>query len=343
MDRRVARKEAKEVSSIKIANESHWHELRKKHVGASESAALFGLLPWITPWQLHMQKSGKLDAPDLDSVKHISAGKHFEPAVAGWASQKFGITLNKVRRYLIDDECNGMGASLDFEQTGTGERIPTELKWVVRTDDAWEYEGDTIVQAPEYYLIQIQHQLACAGANRGQLIAFINGDVRRAVYERRPGVIKALRERIAEFWADIEAGREPAIDFKADAEAVMRYASKVGHHTVEWTPEIATLAQAAFDKAAERKAAEDACDAAKAELTMKMIEAATLAGMNDPEAQVKVEADGFRLTNTFVGAYAGREVTQDMVGTHIGARGAFRKLTVSRPKPKKSKKESAET
>lgn len=331
------------MSSIKIANEAHWHELRKQNVGASESPALFGLLPWVTPWSLYMQKSGKLDAPDLDNVKHISAGKHFEPAVAGWASQKFGITLNKVHRYLIDDECHGMGASLDFEQTGTGERIPTELKWVVRADDRWEYEGDVITVAPDYYLVQIQHQLACAGAERGQLIAFLNGDVRRAVYERRPGVIKALRERITEFWADIAAGKEPAIDFKADAEAVMRYASKIGHHEIAWTPEIAALAERAFATALVRKEADEQCDAAKAELTMKMVEAATLAGMNDPSAQVITEAEGFRITSSLVDAYVGREITQEMIGTRIGARGAFRKVTVSRPKPKKSKKEKPES
>ena len=329
------------MSSIKIANDAHWHELRKQNMGASESPALFGLLPWTTRWQLWMQKAGKLDAPDLDDVKHIKQGKFFEAPVAGWASEKFGITLNKVRRYLIDDDCPRMGASLDYEQVGTGERIPTELKWVIRADDRWEWDGDIITQAPEYYLVQIQHQLACSGADRGQLIAFINGDVRRAVYERRPGVIKALREQVTQFWADVEAGNEPPIDFKADAEAVMRYASKVGHYKIDWTPEISALAKEAFDKAAERKAADEACDAAKAALDHAMITAATAAGMNDPTAQVIVEGDGFRITSSHVDAYPGKEITKEMVGDRIYARDQYRRVTVSRPKPKKGAKESA--
>jgi putative phage-type endonuclease len=326
------------MSSIKIANDAHWHELRKQCVGASESPALFGLLPWKTLWQLHMEKTGKLDAPDLDDVKHIKQGKHFEPAIAAWACQKFDITLNKVHRYLIDDECQRMGASLDYEWVGTGERIPTELKWVVRADDRWEYDGDVITQAPDYYLVQIQHQLACSGAARGQLIAFINGDVRRAMYERRDGVITALRERVTEFWADVDAGKEPAIDFKADAEAVMRYASKMGHHKVDWTPEIAALAKTAFERNEERKAAEEAVDAAKAALDDAMMKAAKVAGMNDPEAQVIVEADGYRITSSHVAAYPGRLVTPEMVGTRIGERRERRQVTVSMPKPKKGKK-----
>jgi hypothetical protein len=158
------------------------------------------------------------------------------------------------------------------------------------------------------------------------------------VYERRPGVITALRERVTEFWADVDAGKEPAIDFKADAEAVMRYASKMGHHKVDWTPEIAALAKTAFERNEERKAAEEAVDAAKAALDDAMMKAAKVAGMNDPEAQVVVEADGYRITSSHVAAYPGRLVTPEMVGTRIGERRERRQVTVSMPKPKKGKK-----
>lgn len=322
------------MSHIKIANESHWHELRKKHVGASESAALFGMLPWKTQWNLWMEKSGKLEAPSLEAVKHVSAGKHFEPAIAAWAISKFGIQLQKVHRYIMADDCPGMGASLDFQQIGTGEYIDTEIKWVVRKDDAWEYEGDEIVKAPDYYIIQAQHQLGCSGNAKAQLLAFIDGDVRRAVYDRREGMIDAIKGRIREFWQSIEADAEPLIDFKADAEAVMRYASKIGHHQIDWSPEVEALAKVAYDMAQRKKESKKAAAAAEAELTMLMIREATAKGMNDPDAQVKVEGGGYRITSTHVDAFPGKEITQEMVGEHIYGRGAYRKMTVSRPKPK---------
>lgn len=326
------------MSSIKILNDAHWHELRRKHVGASESPALFGLLPWLTAWQLHMQKSGKLSAPDLDDVKHIKQGKFFEPAIAGWAADKFGITLNKARSYLVDDECPGMGASLDYIQIGTGERIPTELKWVVRADDRWEYDGDTITEAPDYYLVQIQHQLACAGAERGQLIAFINGDVRRAVYERRDGVIAALRERIAMFWADVAADKEPEIDFRADAEAVMRYAAAMPVRSVDMTPEITALAAKAIEMAALAKSSEETAKAAKAELAHTMLAAAKAAGANDESGKVVCEGGGYRISSSLVAPYEGKLITEEMVGTRTGARKEYRLVTVSQPKEKPAKK-----
>lgn len=326
------------MPSIAIQNDAHWHSLRSQHVGASESPALFGLTPWLTEWQLFMHKSGKLPAPNLDEVKHIKQGRFFESPIAGWAAEKFGITLNKARRYLVDDATPGMGASLDYEQIGTGERIPTEIKWVVRAGDHWDYDGDAIVQAPNYYLVQIQHQIACANARRGQLIAFINGDVRRAVYERRDGVIEAIRGRVRKFWEDVQSDNEPAIDFKADADAVMRYAAVSPVRAVPWSEDMARLAKRAHWMAGFAKRAEEAGDAAKAELAHMMLEAAKRDGANDLDGKVVCEGDGFRVSNSLVPPYIGKLVTDDMVGTRIYARGEYRKVTVSQPKERAPRK-----
>jgi len=332
------------MSHINIKNDAEWHALRSRHVGASESAALFGMLPWMSQWQLWMTKSGKLDAPNLDAVKHVSAGKHFEPAVAAWAQQKWGITLRKVHRYMMADDCPGMGASLDFQQVGTGEYIDTEIKWVVRKDDAWEYEGDNIVQAPDYYVIQAQHQMGCSGSAKAQLLAFIDGDVRRAVYDRREGMIAAIKDRIREFWLSVEEGAEPMIDFKADAEAVMRYAAKMAHCQVDWTAELQAKVRRAYWLGEAHTAIGKKYDALVAEIDHQMIEEAKAKGVTDTEAKVilegKIGERFHRVTSSFVSPYAGKEVVPDMVGSFIGARGAFRKVTISAPKPKKSKKES---
>ena len=59
-----------------IKSEAHWHELRAKHVGGSEVAALFGRSPYSTPWQMWMEKAGKLDRP-FDE-RWTRAGKFFE-------------------------------------------------------------------------------------------------------------------------------------------------------------------------------------------------------------------------------------------------------------------------
>jgi putative phage-type endonuclease len=336
------------MSSIAIPNDDAWHAIRLRNVGASESAALFGMLPWKSAWQLHMEKSGKLPAPDLDDVKHIRQGKHFEPAIAGWAREKWGITLNKVHRYLIADDCPGMGASLDYEQVGTGKRIPTEIKWVVRKGDAWEYDGDEITAAPDYYMVQVQHQIGCdEHATHGQLIAFIDGDLRRALYERRPKMIESIKANIQRFWFDVQQGNEPMIDFKADAEAVMRYGSLMPFKQIDWTDEVAKLVELAHTHGKVASEAEDICKAAKAELTNLMIDrAAKEKGNNDPTAKIVVEGWSgsedkrtfYRVSNWYNEENEGKEITPEMVGERLYAKKAFRVCKVSTPKPPKPPK-----
>lgn len=325
------------MSSIKIINDAHWHELRKRHIGSTESPALFGLSPWSTKWQLFMEKTGKLPREDIGDRKHVAAGSFFEPGVMAMAAHKWGMQVRKIRRYMISDTCPGMGASGDFEEFGIGRYRPAEIKFP-QSYDGWEWDGDEIVMAPDYYVIQIQQEIECASADDGILIAFLGGDVRRAIYPRRQGMIDAIKANVTEFWADVAAGREPPIDFKADADAAMRYATSLPSKRIDWTPEIAALAKVAHEKGLEKTAAEKEAAAAKAELAHRMIADAVAAGANDPEVKVVTEGDGFRISNSFVAENIGQEITAEMIGERLWAKKAYRLITVSRPKPKAAPK-----
>lgn len=327
------------MTALPIRDDAHWRKLRSAHVGASEVASLFGLSPYLTKWQLWMYKSGRLPEPDLDDVAHIRAGRHFEPAISAYAADKFGITLRKVRRYLSDDICAGMGASLDYEQIGTGSLIPTEIKWSV-FGDGWEYEGDVITVAPEQYLIQVQHQIACAGAAQAQVIAYIGNDARRMIVPRREPIIDALRSEVADFWKSIRAKEEPEPDFVADADAIstLAYLNPLCQIDLSGDADAERLAAAHIEAKAEAKTANERADAAKAELTLKMIRMAMEAGARVDEQKVVASiGDDYRVSATNVAGQDGKVVTADMVGEKIGGRKGYRLVTVSKPKKKEKK------
>jgi putative phage-type endonuclease len=327
------------MTAITVRDDTHWRDLRRAHIGASEVSSLFGLSPYLTEWQLWMMKSGRLPEPDLDDVAHIRAGRHFEPAISAYAQEKFGITLRKVRRYLSDDICTGMGASLDYEQIGTGSLIPTEIKWSV-FGDGWEYEGDVITSAPEQYLIQVQQQIACAGARRAQVIAYISGDARRMIVDRREPIIDSLREQIAAFWASIRAGKEPDPDFVADADAIstLAFLNPLCQIDLSGDEEAARLAALHVAAKAEAKEAGDRSTAAKAELTLKLLRMAMEAGATvDEQKIIAAIGDDYRVTATNVAETAGKTVTEDMVGEVIGGRKGYRLVTISQPKKKCAK------
>lgn len=326
------------MGAIVVDSEAHWHELRRNHVGSSEVAALFGMSPHTTRWTLYQQKIGALPQVDLSEDKAVQIGKHFEPAIASFAQDRFGLTLRKVHRYLQCDDVPAMGASLDYEATGSGTLIPVEIKHSL-FGHGWDWEGDTITEAPEHYLLQVQHQLACTTAPHAILIAYVQGDVRRMVIERRNAIISALKSEVEGFWSDVQARKEPPVDFTMDADAIAALSALKPVAAADFSGDEAFVALCRRRVKAARLEArmEEIKKAAGAEITMRLMEEARLRGMTGGDVKAIAVAGPYRVTSSFVAATSGTQVTQDMVGTFIGQRTAYRRMSVSLPKPKDKK------
>ncbi len=312
------------MANIPVTDGSHWKHLRSKHIGASEVAALFGLSPWLTRWQLYMLKTGRL--PDVFENTSMTQGKHFEPAIASYAQERFGIQLRKVRRYLSSDTVPGMGASLDYEQYGDGALVPTELKWSL-FGDGWEYESDELTAIPDAYMLQVQHQIACAGVPGGQIIAFVGSDLKRMVIPRNERLVAAIEAAVAEFWADVAAGREPPVDFTVDAEAVSRLAYVTKLRTLVMTPDMIPVFERWQEQAAIAKAAEAAAAAARAEVLKAVVDAG-----EGNDTGVKVTCGEWKVSVSKIAENIGKEITPDMVGERVGARKGYLRAALTGPK-----------
>lgn len=301
------------MASLSYDTEAEWKSIRAKHVGSSEVGALFGLSPWLTKWQLFMLKTGKL--PDVFESSVMTQGRHFEPAVASYAKEKFEIELRKVRRYLSSDETPGLGASLDYEEIGSGSLIPTELKFSL-WGDGWEYEGSELTAIPDSYMMQVQTQLACMpSAPHAQLIAFTGGDLKRMIIPRSERLITAIREAVTAFWGDVREGREPPVDFTADADAVTRLAYLSKLRTLTMTPDREHLFAAWDEHKREAATHAEAADAARAEILKAVIDA----GEGNDEG-VKVVCGTWKASVSKVAENLGKEITAADIGTRVGAR-----------------------
>lgn len=303
------------MGSIAVRDEAHWHELRAQHVGGSEVAALFGMSPYgLTRWQLYMQKTGKLPHVDLSGNSQVSRGKHYEPAIAAYAQEKFGIQLRKVRRYLTLDSVNGFGASLDYEMYGGGALIPTEIKLSNFSGD-WDWEGDDVTEVPEGIMLQAQHQIAAADAPSGQIIADVGYDVRRMLVPRNERLITAIKAAVWQFWQDVAARKEPPVDFSADAEAINKLAYMSKLRALVVPPDQAPLFKRWHDAADAEAKAKDAKESARAEVLKLVVDAG-----EGNDVGVKVTCADWRVSISKIADSLGKDVTQDMVGTKIGAR-----------------------
>jgi putative phage-type endonuclease len=208
------------VSNIALSERAKW-------VGASESAALLGASPYTTKFKLWHQKAGLLPADDLDDNERVQAGQFMEPSIAAWAAHKWDLDIVKVREYRANPRVPGMGASLDY-MTRAG--VPVEIKNVDRSvfKADFEAEKDTIVAAPDHFLIQVQHQISCPAEGapptaEGLLIACVGGNkLYRMPIPRHTPLIERIEHEVADFWGSIVANEPPPPDFEQDAEAIAR-------------------------------------------------------------------------------------------------------------------------
>lgn len=307
------------MAIIGFANREAWLQLRAHYVGASEIAALFDLSPWITRWKLYMAKTGRL--PHQDEKQWMTTGRHFEPAIASYAREELEIDVQKVDHYWTDDQCPGSGASFDYT-LADDQGAPVEIKWVERYD-GWEWSGNELTVIPDYYLIQVQHQMACSGASYGVLIAFINGTVRSMRIPRSDGIIGAIRTQVTEFWNDVLAKKEPPVDFLKDASTIFDIAAHRPLRTIELDPLKRYIFERFITANETAKKAEKEADAAKAELIKLVLDA----GMGNGGQAVASCCD-YTMKLTTVDANPGKIVTPQMVGEIIGSRKAFLRTTI---------------
>lgn len=311
------------MAIISIRDEAHWHELRAKHIGGSDVAALFDLSPYATRWQLWMEKAGKIAPEDLSDNKAVQAGKFLEAGIANWAAHSWSMKIDKVVDYFTMDDCEGMGATFDYI---TQDGAPVEIKWSAR-GYGWSYEGDQITEAPENYLLQVQHQIAFTDSDHAWLIALIDHEPRRMKVPRNEAIISAIKAEVSAFWQSIRDGKEPAVDLERDVSALTKLLGTLPKSDITLEEEHAHLFAAYKEaKALEKKAVAEA-DAAKAQILIKVRE--KLETVNTSKDKAAVKCGDYKMSISKIEDNPGSAITPDMVGQVIGKRSGYTRVTIS--------------
>jgi predicted phage-related endonuclease len=296
-------------------------EFRSSHVGASECAALFDCSPYVTRFELWHRKQGTIATPAFNEVgpdgtpddERIYWGVRLEAAIIEAAKERYGYTDRDQLKEISNG--NGLGGHPDRRvicpERGPGILEVKTADWLVRKD--W---GD---EPPMHYLLQSQAYQGLDKVQWGDVLVLVGGNkLERFCYDFRPKIYAEIEKRVAEFWRSIEANEPPPADYARDLDTIADLNREGTDEVVDLTADnLAHEAAAAFLFAKEaRLEAEKREDAAKAELLDKL-GAASVARLN-----------GFTVRATNVAALPPTEITADMIGTTIGGRKAYRRLTV---------------
>lgn len=305
----------------------HWLQLRTADVTSTESAALFGMSPYITRFELwHNKRAGLQSA--FSSNERMDWGNRLEGAIALGLAQDHGWEIQPFKEYLRDPDLR-IGSSFDFLINNIpGGPAHLEIKNVdlYAFKDGW-VEDDWGLQAPEHIEMQVQHQMAVSGLKCSYIGALVGGN-RTVVIKRQRDeeVIASIKARVARFWASVDAGQEPPPSMPEDAEAVIRlhqYAQPGKILDASNDENIARLVARIRVAKAQAANAEEDGKIAKAEL---------LAAIGDAE---KVMGSDWTISAGQVADTPPMLVTPEMVGTSIGGRAGYRSLRINKRKAAK--------
>lgn len=207
-----------------------WLAERKTGIGASESAALFGLHPYISPLSLYESKIRESEPEDDEGNERMEDGKVIEPRIAARWEKATGLIATVPPQPLYrHPSMSHMTCSPDRLIGETTK--PLELKW-------WEnfHAGDEI---PDYGQVQVQHQIAVLGSDSaamGILGSFRSFDHRDI--PRHDSFIALLMEKVDDFWRRVQERRPPDADGSAaTGEALKRLYPRDKGTTIFLPPE----------------------------------------------------------------------------------------------------------
>lgn len=200
----------KRIINVNSITEKEWVEERKKGIGGSDVATIFGLNKWKSPIGLYLEKIEETQPEDLTDNEAVYWGKQHEPMIAKEFAIQTGLKVRKCNFVLAHDEYNFIRANIDREivcpERGRGVlEIKTTSEW-----NKGEWSEDTI---PNPYMLQIQHYLLVTGYSYGYVAVLIGGNkYKHWLVERDEELIAIILNKEIEFWNRIKTNNPPPID-----------------------------------------------------------------------------------------------------------------------------------
>jgi putative phage-type endonuclease len=185
-----------------------WSEWRSKGLGGSDAAAVLGICPYKTAYDLWEIKTGRKKEEVADNIA-IQRGNNFEPIVRARyeleRGAEFPATLVEHERFpFIRASLDGFNRDLN---------IVLEIKYQGKKDHEAARRG--IIRP--HHVAQLAHQLLVTGAQKADYVSFDGVD--HVIVEYFPDLeySKNLLKKLTEFWALVETDTPPPLsdrDFK---------------------------------------------------------------------------------------------------------------------------------
>jgi putative phage-type endonuclease len=190
---------------------AQWLEARRRGLGGSDVAAVLGLSPFRTAWDVWVEKRG-LDLEAEDSADK-RRGRRLERAVLEWAAEDAGLELYVPPPYTLEQGPEPWAlATADALLIDRPAPRGLEAKTARTTDGFGEHGSDVV---PLHYALQCHWYMHCYDVPRWDLAAFftLTDDWRRFELHRDATIEKNLVRRLGHWWQHhVVEAHPPPID-----------------------------------------------------------------------------------------------------------------------------------
>jgi putative phage-type endonuclease len=175
-------------------------EQRKHGLGATDCAAVMGLSPYRTPYELWMIKTGRMEEEAILSDDRLHLRHAHEETISREYARRMNVKLRRVNQTVIHKRLPFMLCNLD--------RVVIGLRKIIECKSSsgfmratWGESGTD--EAPIAYMLQVQHQLACSEYDDADIAALIDIDDYRIFKQpRNEKVIQRIEDACEKFWVE---------------------------------------------------------------------------------------------------------------------------------------------
>lgn len=233
-------------NAIKTTNLSRaeWLELRQSGIGGSDVAAIIGVSPYATAYDIYQSKTQPLSEEDMNEFAYW--GTVLEDVVAREFSKRSGLKIQKVNFLMRHPEHRWAIANIDraiINRDVSGNvrfkdgKLTTDQ--IVEIKTASEYVGknwgnEDSDEVPDQYQCQAQWYMGVTGVEVCHMAVLIGGNkYRQYKIERHQDFIDYLFEQAESFWVNnVLAGVEP------DATTLQNAKDKYPRHNPDTTLDV---------------------------------------------------------------------------------------------------------
>lgn len=219
------------VQVLYPSDREQWLQFRQQDVTASVAAAVLGAHPYTTPYGLWAEKTGRVSA-DVEETEAMERGNLLEPVAVAMVNKRepdWRVFYANDRAYYRDPDLR-IGATPDafVEIPGRPGRGNLQIKTASEAafQDYWQDPDTGDIVPPTWIAVQAITEAkltSCDYAMVAVVVVTWRGNLRLHLVDipMHERLWTRLKTAVAEFWAMVDSGGEPDIDWKRDGAAVL--------------------------------------------------------------------------------------------------------------------------